>query len=269
MLGFRKRKQIDTGKAEGERQLTLVFDEEMGISKEDEYMFRFHAKRLPALLENQLSIELLHAEQLMENVSLVALFRNTLPGSFEIQELPVLLLNKDNVPLGRKVLSNVDLPNFEPWTSKPVYLDFFEDELFGDFEAEELTSMRLVFQMNPIDVLHPISDSERAEFSDAAWQKVRRTNIATPPVGEQEFNLMLVSVEQEEAAVRATLLLRNGYAQELNVEQLPLELMNGETAVAFTVVRMNEPVQGKHAYPISVLFENVEGEGPFTVRIKQ
>jgi len=226
MLGFRKRKQIETTKAEGERQLTLVFDDEMGIPKEDEYVFRYHAKRLPNLLENQLSIELLNAELLSEGLSIVALFRNTLPGSFEIDELPVLLLDANNVPLGRKVLSRVDLPNFEPWTSKPVYLDFFADELFGDFELND--SMRLVFQMNPIDPLQTVSDAERATFSPAAWEQLARTNVSTPPVGENEFNMMLVHVETDATDVTATLLLRNGYAQDLNVEQLPLELMSGD-----------------------------------------
>ena len=269
MLGFRKRKQIDTGNTEAGRQLTLVFDDEMGIPKEDEYMFRYHAKRLPALLDNQLSIELLHAERLSEGLSLVALFRNTLPSSFEVNELPVLLLNQDNVPLGRKVLSQVDLPNFEPWTSKPVYLDFFTDELFGQFEAEELASMRLVFQMNPIDPLQLLQDEEVEQFSNTAWQQLRRTNVSTPPVGENEFNLMLVSVETSETVVTATLLLRNGYDRELNVEQLPLELVSGDEAIARTTIRLNEPVQGKHAYPVSVVFEDVSADGPFTVRIKQ
>ncbi|RHB51626.1 SLAP domain-containing protein [Exiguobacterium sp. AM39-5BH] len=269
MLGFRKRKRIDTGTTETGRQLTLVFDDEMGIPKEDEYMFRYHAKRLPALLENQLSIELLHAERLGDSLSLVALFRNTLPSSFEINELPVLLLNKDHVPLGRKVLSQVDLPNFEPWTSKPVYLDFFADELFADFETEELMSMRLVFQMNPIDPLQMILEDELASFSEAAWRQLRRTNVSTPPVGENEFNLMLVSVEPGEMDVTATLLLRNGYDRELNVEQLPLELVSGNETVAQALVRLNEPVQGKHAYPISVVFNDVTAIGPFTVKIKQ
>ncbi|TCI62842.1 SLAP domain-containing protein [Exiguobacterium sp. SH0S2] len=269
MLGFRKRKQIDTGKTETGRQLTLVIDSDMGIPKEDEYMFRYHAKRLPALLDNQLSIELLHAEKLMGGLSLVALFRNTLPSSFEVNELPVLLLNKDNVPLGRKVLSRVDLPSFEPWTSKPVYLDFFADELFGEFEAEELTSMRLVFQMNPIDPLQMLLDEEVEQFSNTAWQQLRRTNVSTPPVGENEFNLMLVSVETSETNVTATLLLRNGYEHELNVEQLPLELVSGDEAIANTTIRLSEPVQGKHAYPVPATFEAIEVTGPFTVRIKQ
>lgn len=267
MLGFRKRKQIETNKAEGERQLTLVFDDEMGIPKEDEYVFRYHAKRLPNLLENQLSIELLNAELLSEGLSIVALFRNTLPGSFEIDELPVLLLDANNVPLGRKVLSRVDLPNFEPWTSKPVYLDFFADELFGDFELND--SMRLVFQMNPIDPLQTVSDAERASFPSAAWEQLARTNVSTPPVGENEFNMMLVHVETDATDVTATLLLRNGYAQDLNVEQLPLELMSGDEAIALTVVRLTEAVRGKHAYPVQATFEAIEATGPFTVRIKQ
>lgn len=269
MLGFRKRKQIETGATEAGRQLTLVFDDEMGIPKEDEYMFRYHAKRLPALLDNQLSIELLHAERLVDGLSLVALFRNTLPNTFEINELPVLLLNKDNVPLGRKILSQVDLPNFEPWTSKPVYLDFFADELFGDFDADELASMRLVFQMNPIDPLQMLLEDELAHFSNTAWQQLRRTNVSTPPVGENEFNLMLVAIETEETNVTATLLLRNGYDRELNVEQLPLELVSGDEVVAQTIIRLNEAVQGKHAYPVSVVFNDVDATGPFTVKIRQ
>lgn len=268
MLGFRKRKQIETNKAD-KNQLTLVFDNEMGIPKEDEYVFRYHAKRLPALLDNQLSIELLHAEHLSEGLSIIALFRNTLPDSFEIDELPVLVLNADNIPLGRKVLSRVDLPNFESRTSKPVYIDFFENELFSDLEMEDLKTMRLVFQMNPIDRLQKNSETERNDFSPAAWRQLARTNVLTPPVGENEFNMMLVQTEKVESSVTTTLLLRNGYEQDLNVEQLPLELVNGETVAGFTVVRMNEPVRSKHAYPISVVFENIEGEGPFTVQIRQ
>lgn len=269
MLGFRKRKQIDTGKSEAGRQLMLVIDSDMGIPKEDEYMFRYHAKRLPALLDNQLSIELLHAEQLSEGLSLVALFRNTLPSSFEVNELPVLLLNRDNIPVGRKVLNRVDLPSFEPWTSKPVYLDFFDDELFGALKTEDLPSMRLVFQMNPIDPLQMILEDELSSFSETAWHQLRRTNVSTPPVGENEFNLMLVSVETGETDVTATLLLRNGYDRELNVEQLPIELMSGDETVAQAIIRLGEPVLGKHAYPASVVFEDVTAVGPFTVRIKQ
>ncbi|WP_214785801.1 SLAP domain-containing protein [Exiguobacterium sp. s183] len=267
MLGFRKRKQIETGKTEEGRQLTLVFDDEMGIPKEDEYVFRYHAKRLPALLDNQLSIELLSAESLGQDLSIVALFRNTLPSSFEINELPVLLLDANNMPLGRKVLERSALPNFEPWTSKPVYLDFLQDELFGEIETS--SPLRLVFQMNPIDAIQAISREAMEQFSPGAWQQVMRTNVATPPVGEDEFNMMLVAVEQDETHVTTTLLLRNGYAHDLNVEQLPLELMSGEEVVGLTTIRLENPVHSKHAYPISVTFENVEGDGPFTVRIKR
>lgn len=267
MLGFRKRKQIETGNKEEGRQLTLVIDDAMGIPKEDEYVFRYHAKRLPPLLDNQLSIELLNVESIGHDLSIVALFRNTLPSSFEINELPVLLLDANNVPIARKVLGRSELPSFEAWTSKPVYLDFFLDEMFG--EVESYDSLRLVFQMNPIDPLQPVSPEEEAKFSKSAWQQLMRTNISTPPVGENEFNLMLVSVEKEETNVTATILLRNGYDRHLNVEKLPLELVSGEDVVGFTVIRLEEPVHGKHAYPVSVTFEEIEGDGPFTVRIKQ
>ena len=267
MLGFRKRNQIETGKTEEGRQLTLVFDDEMGIPKEDEYVFRYHAKRLPMLLENQLSIELLNAEPLADGLSIVALFRNTLPSSFEVNELPVLLLDEENVPLGRKVLGQVDLPSFEPWTSKPVYLDFFADDLFGEVSTD--APLRLVFQMNPIDPLQAVSTELEPTFSPLARTQLMRTNVSTPPVGENEFNLMLVSIERDETTLTATLLLRNGYAQDLNVEQLPLELMSGDEAVALTVVRLTEAVRGKHAYPVQARFEEIEATGPFTVRIKQ
>ncbi|MDA5559117.1 SLAP domain-containing protein [Exiguobacterium sp. MMG028] len=267
MLGFRKRKQIETGNKEEGRQLTLVIDDEMGIAKEDEYVFRYHAKRLPNLIENQVSIELLHAEHLEEGISIVALFRNTLPSSFEIDELPILLLDGNNIPSGRKKLSRIDLPTFEPWTSKPVYLNFFPDELFGEIDTS--APLRLVFQMNPIDAIQAISREAMEQFSPGAWQQVMRTNVATPPVGEDEFNMMLVAVEKDETRVTTTLLLRNGYAHDLNVEQLPLELMSGEEVVGLTTIRLENPVHSKHAYPISVTFENVEGDGPFTVRIKR
>ncbi|MDX5980040.1 SLAP domain-containing protein [Exiguobacterium profundum] len=267
MLGFRKRKQIETGNKEEGRQLTLVIDDAMGIPKEDEYVFRYHAKRLPNLMENQVSIELLHAERIDEGMSTVALFRNTLPSSFEIDELPVLLLDEHHLPLGRKVLSRIDLPKFEPWTSKPVYLHFFPNELFSEVELSD--TLRLVFQMNPIDPLQVISDEMRAQFSLSEWRQLMRTNISTPPVGENEFNLMLVSVEKEETDVKATILLRNGYDRHLNVEKLPLELVSGEDVVGFKMIRLEEPIHGKHAYPVVVTFEEIEGDGPFTVRIKQ
>ncbi|WP_214825134.1 SLAP domain-containing protein [Exiguobacterium algae] len=267
MLGFRKRKQIDTGKSEEGRQLTLVFDDEMGIPKEDEYVFRYHAKRLPMLRDNQLSIELLNAEPLGDDLSIVALFRNTLPGSFEIKELTVLLLDANNLPVGRKVLGRAELPDFEPWTSKPVYLDFFEDELFADIESYD--ALRLVFQMNPSDKLQPVSPTEEAKFSKEAWQHVMRTNISTPPVGEDEFNLLLVSVEENETGVTVALLLRNGYTRSLAVSNLPVELVSGDTVVGFTSVRLEEPVQGKQAYPVSVTFDEVQADGPFTVRVRQ
>ncbi len=101
-------------------------------------------------------------------------------------------------------------------------------------------------------------------FSTAAWEQLARTNVSTPPVGENEFNMMLVHIETNESDVTATLLLRNGYGQDLNVEQLPLELMCGDEAVALTVVRLTEAVRGKHAYPVRATFEAIEATGPFT-----
>ncbi|WP_214763306.1 SLAP domain-containing protein [Exiguobacterium sp. s141] len=272
MFGLLKRKKVETIiRQDDERALRLVFDEGMDISKEDEYVFRYHATTLPPLADNQLSIELLSATKNPGGLSVVALFRNTVATEFSLDEIPVLLLNERREPLGQKMLSRMDLPSFEAMTSKPVYLDFFEEELFTDVDALDTESLQLAFQMNPTALLQDISDAERDAFPDVAWHRLKRMNVLSRPVAEGQFDLLLVHLDVTDTEIGASLLVRNGYLEQaLQIPRLPLELMQRDEVVGRADATLNEPILPKHDYPLHVRFKRPEGDsdGPISIRIR-
>ncbi|WP_114570049.1 SLAP domain-containing protein [Exiguobacterium flavidum] len=229
----------------------LVFTEDMAINKEDEYMFRFHATALPPLEANQLSVEPLQVDagESDDPVAIIALFRNTLDRPFHVNGLPLLVLDESGRLVARKELTDEDIHEFVPMTSMPWWLHFEEHEVFVEEGEAFPERIRLLFSLDT-----PQGIDIGGEFDLQERRRIERIAYSTPALTTPELNILLVHTYRAEGHLAVTVLVRNGYEQEIRLESLPVELFAGETPLAKAQFKMTLTVPAQSAKPIKLLF---------------
>lgn len=248
---FNRRKKIIMEPVESaEREFfkpKLIFTEDMILEKEDEYLFRYHANQLPALRQNQLSVEALQLDASTYPVSVISLFRNTLEHAFQIDGLPLLMLDEQKRLIGRKVLSTEDIPEFIAMSSIPCWLDFHEEELFLSEDETFSENITLLFSL---EEAHHLELGEQLSKDERKY--VKQVFYSTRTLTNEELNVLSVSSRREDGKLIVLLLIRNGYEQSIQLETLPIELYGGEHVFESHQIHIQQEIEGHTAIPVRI-----------------
>ncbi|QNR22038.1 SLAP domain-containing protein [Exiguobacterium sp. Helios] len=225
-------------------QPALYFTEDMPIVKEDEYVFRYALNQLPKLGPNQLAIHLFQVLQ-TEPLHVIALFQNTLPRSFQLNDLVVLVLSGDQL-VARKIFTIEEVPVLLPTATLPLWLEFSDEEQFVDLSTLD-APLELVFSNEQLTDL-VIDES----FSAPEQRLIRQIAFSHPAPPTDGWSLLPVSIFKQEQKVEAIVLVRNPSGQSLELDSLSFELLLGDQAVAATRhTSLTVSSQSEHAIRLS------------------
>ncbi|PJN89163.1 SLAP domain-containing protein [Bacillus sp. mrc49] len=83
-------------------QTALLFHEDWHISKQEEYVYRFHHQQLPLLKPNQISISGVKLVREEEDVIAIAFLRNSLEKPIRFEVVNILLVDGSGRALAKK-----------------------------------------------------------------------------------------------------------------------------------------------------------------------
>lgn len=198
------------------------------VPQEQEYVFRFLANELEPLKPNQISLSGINIEEDPANKGWLvkAFFRSSLDQVIEVGEVELLLLDAEGNTVASqqfdlKELGNIPARSARPWIFVFKKVNILADEIPGE-------GWTLAFNVQSM-VPHRLELAESWEESLPKEQKEALKKIVEdlPKLKPREVNINGFQVQQQEdGGIAASVFIRNGHSKEVNIEQLPLEVID-------------------------------------------
>ncbi|MBO0997870.1 SLAP domain-containing protein [Bacillus sp. SD075] len=110
----------------------LMFHKGWETSKQEEYVYRFHHQRLPALKPNQISISGIKLARVENDVIIVAFLRNSLEKAIMFDIVDLLLVDEDGKFLAKKAFDLTELGEIPALSSMPWRFLFEEGDMLAE-----------------------------------------------------------------------------------------------------------------------------------------
>ncbi|MET1181423.1 SLAP domain-containing protein [Peribacillus simplex] len=124
----------------------LVFHNGWEISKQEEYVYKFHHKRLPALKPNQISISGIKLTRVEDDVIIVAFLRNSIEKAVRFDIVDLLLVDGDGKFLAKKTFDLTELGEIPALSSMPWRFLFEEEDMLAESIPDE--GWKIAFEWN-------------------------------------------------------------------------------------------------------------------------
>ncbi|WHY56579.1 SLAP domain-containing protein [Peribacillus simplex] len=115
----------------------LMFHEGWEISKQEEYVYKFHHQRLPALKPNQISISGIKLNRVEDDVIIVAFLRNSIEKAVRFDIVDLLLVDGDGKFLAKKTFDLSELGEIPALSSMPWRFLFEEGDMLAESVPDE------------------------------------------------------------------------------------------------------------------------------------
>jgi len=216
---------VDSDSDQEEIFPTISFHPLMVMEDEKRYVYQFLSNELPPLKPNQVSLSAIEIVQEENGLSVIAFVRNSLPKSFSLQNVMLLLLNEEGELLAKKLFNLEGLGELPACSSRP-HSFFFEADTLVVEEMPE-SGFQLLFDLSTIVHRLDLETSWEEQLSDTQKDELRQLVSSLPKLDENEVSFHAINAGlQPDGNLTTTLLIRNGAKQAINLEHLPLELRN-------------------------------------------
>jgi SLAP domain-containing protein len=118
-------------------QTVLMFHKGWDISKQEEYVYKFHHQRLPALKPNQISISGIKLTRVEDDVIIVAFLRNSIDKAVSFDIVDLLLVDGDGKLLAKKTFDLTELGEIPALSSMPWRFLFEEGDMLAESIPDE------------------------------------------------------------------------------------------------------------------------------------
>lgn len=278
-------KEILGGKKElstrSEVKTKLSFHPDWDVPQEQQYIFNFLANDLAPLKPNQLSLAAISINEEANTGAwqVKAFFRSSLNQSIELGDIELIILDKDGNKIGSKQFNFKELGTIPANSARPWVFEFDRASL----ETTEVPEDGWQLAFNLISLRGHILDlHESWQKQLPAEQQERLAEIVKglPALGKTEVNFTGLQLKhrEEDSTLHVSIFIRNGNDKQINLEQLPLEIIdaNGKQ-VAKGSFKLDPilTVQGNATRPWTFIFpkELVDVEGAdlsrWTARVVQ
>lgn len=214
-------------------ETTLSYHPSWDVPQEQQYVFSFLSNELPPLKPNQISLSGIDIDVNEQSGEWLvkAFFRSTLSKPMTMDDVELLILDQDNQILASKEFDLSVLGELPPNSDRP-WVFSFDNEAIKTHELPQ-EGWKIAFNVQSL-IPHRLDLHESWEESLTQEQKETLQNIVKdlPKLKAQEVNFIGFQVApQPEGHLAVSLFIRNGNKQHINLEQLPLELLdaNGQT----------------------------------------
>ncbi|WP_137792023.1 accessory Sec system S-layer assembly protein [Bacillus sp. E(2018)] len=257
---------IDTG-SEDEIETALYYSPAYEPAQELKYVYQFMNLELSPLKPNQISlagVDLKQGEHI--NGAVVTSFiRNSLNKGIQLQEMPLLLLGAEGKKLARKVFDLSVVGEIPAHSSVPWLFSFSGEDLMVEGELPK-TGWKLAFELktqkkHTLDLAESWANSLPEQDKERLHQLV--DGMAAPKPGEINF-MGLQAKKSEDDHLHITMLIRNGSDKNIQLQQLPLEVVDasgeviakGGFALTDFEVKANTSKPWTFIFPSSLIFKD-------------
>jgi SLAP domain-containing protein len=140
LFGKRDNAASDVNKLAGQDdtvRTVLIFHKGWDISKQEEYVYKFHHQRLSALKPNQISISGIKLNRVEDDVIIVAFLRNSIDKAIRFDIVDLLLVDGDGKLLAKKTFDLTELGEIPALSSMPWRFLFEEGDILAESIPEE------------------------------------------------------------------------------------------------------------------------------------
>ncbi|MCM3791570.1 accessory Sec system S-layer assembly protein [Domibacillus indicus] len=247
------------------------------VSQEQMYVLRFLNNELPPLKRNQLSLSGIEWSEQPNGIAVSAFVRNTVEREITLGEVPLLLLNEKNELKARDTFNLKDLGSLPADSSRPWTFLFPAASLDPRVElgkenwsvAFDLTSRK-----------HKLDLDEKWDKTLPEEQKENLKRIVeklgNPAKNELNFT-GLSAATLDNGDLTISLLIRNGYERNVNIEKLPLQLFDaagdlvaqGQFNVGDFEVKANTTKPWSFVFPASLVQKENADFSKWSVRVNK
>jgi accessory Sec system S-layer assembly protein len=212
---------------ENEVETKLAYSPAYEPAQELKYVYQFMNLELSPLKPNQISLAGVDLKQDEEQVTVTAFIRNSLNKAIKLQEMPLLLLGADGEKLARKEFDLSVVGDIPAKSSVPWLFEFAAGDLAVDGDLPK-TGWKLAFELKA-QKKHSLDLEESWANSLPEQDKARLHQLvdgmAAPKPGEVNF-MGLQAKKSEDGNLHVTMLIRNGSDKNIQLQQLPLEVVD-------------------------------------------
>ncbi|MFL8936293.1 accessory Sec system S-layer assembly protein [Rossellomorea oryzaecorticis] len=202
------------------------------LPKEKEYVFRFLNNDLHQLKPNQISLAGVEVEHEGDALHVTAFLRNSLSKAIKLERAELLLLDKDETVIASKEFDLSELGEMPGLSSRPWMFIFEKESIINSVPLLE-EGWSLAFNVSSLRP-HSLDLEKTWEESLPEEEKAKLRKIVEdlPPLKPKEFNILgLQAKTMDTGDLYTTILFRNGNPRAVQVEQLPLEVIDSQNTI--------------------------------------
>jgi accessory Sec system S-layer assembly protein len=245
------------------------------VSQEQMYVLRFLNNELPPLKRNQLSLSGIEWNEQPNGIAVFAFVRNTVERDISLGDVPLLLLNEKNELKARDTFKLKELGSLPADSSRPWTFLFPSASLNNGVELRK-ENWSIAFDLT--SRTHKLELDEKWEKTLPEEQKENLKKIVKklgdPAKNELNFT-GLSATTLENGNLTISLLIRNGYDRNVNIEKLPLQLIDatgelvaqGQFNVGDFEVKANTTKPWTFVFPASLIQKDNPDFSKWSVRV--
>ncbi|WP_342513039.1 accessory Sec system S-layer assembly protein [Sporosarcina sp. FSL K6-1522] len=262
-----------------EIETTLSLHPEWNVPQEQEYVFRFLSNELEPLQPNQISLSGIDIDVEPANGSWLvkAFFRSSLDQPISVDSVELMLLDEEGHTLASDEFNLAELGDIPARSARPWVFVFTKDNIFSEQPPTE--NWKLAFNVQSM-VPHKLELEQAWEDGLPEEQKEALATVVAglPKLKPREVNISGFQVkQQEDGSIAASVFIRNGHSKQINIEQLPLELLDATGDLiargSFTLdslsVKANTTKPWTFIYPKEMIQKEDPDFSRWTVRVPQ
>ena len=222
----------------------LSYHPEWNVPQEQQYIFNFLANELQPLLPNQLSLSAINIEEDARTGAwnVKAFFRSSLAQAIELGEIELFILNAEGERIAGKSFDFKELGTIPGESARPWVFVFDKAAI----EANEVPAEGWQLAFNLISLRgHQLDLDETWKEQLPVEQQKALADIVKdlPKLGKTEVNFTGLQAQfQDNGNLAVSIFIRNGNEKAINLEQLPLEIIDANGKKVATGSFKTDPV---------------------------
>lgn len=211
-------------------ETSLSYHPSWDVPQEQQYVFSFLSNELQPLKPNQISLSGIDIDVNEQSGEWLvkAFFRSSLSKPMTMDNAELLILDQGNQIIASKEFDLSVLGELPPNSARPWVFSFNKESIKSHEIPHE--GWKIAFNVQSL-IPHQLDLHESWEVALTEEQKAALQNIVKdlPKLNAHEINFVGFQVApQSEGNLAVSLFIRNGNKQHINLEQLPLELLDAQ-----------------------------------------
>ena len=205
----------------------LSYHPDWNVPKEQQYIFNFLANELQPLQPNQFSLSAINIEEDRSgNWNVKAFFRSSLTQAVELGDIELFILDTEGNKIAGQYFDFKQLGTIPPESARPWVFTFNKESIDASEvpgEGWQLAFNLISLRGHQLDLDETWKQQLPQEQQDALAEIVK----TLPKLGKTEVNFTGLQVKlQDNGNLAASIFIRNGNDKAINLEQLPLEIID-------------------------------------------